>query len=255
MRTAWTVDGPEDAPPIMLLPSVGTDRKMWAPQVPGLVRDYRIIRFEARGHGKASAPDPPYTLADLGGDVIEAADALGLASFHLVGISFGGLTALWLAIHHGDRLRSLAVANTAGRIGTRRGWDERIAMVRQEGMAGIADHVMTRFFSDSFREAHPATVRVIKTSFEHVDQQGYIGCCTALGNADVRPQLKDITASTLVVAGRLDESTPPEQGLRLHRAISDSTYVELNAGHLSNLERPAEFVAALRRHLDRHRYT
>lgn len=255
MRTAWAIDGPEDAPPIMLLPSVGTDREMWAPQVSALGHDYRLIRFEARGHGKASASDPPYTLADLGRDVIDAADTLGLASFHLVGISLGGLTALWLAIHHGDRLRSLTVANTAGRIGTRRGWDERIAMVRQKGMPGIADQVMTRFFSERFRVSHPATVRVIRTSFEHVDQEGYIGCCTALGDADVRPQLKDINTSTLVVAGRFDASTPPEQGQHLHRAIPDSTYIELNAGHLSNLERPAEFVAALRRHLERHRYT
>lgn len=250
MITAWADDGAPDAPPLLLLHSLGSDRTGWEPQAQALAGRLRVLRVEARGHGRAPAPPGPYTLGDLGGDVLELADALGLDTFHVGGISLGGLTALWLAVHHGDRLRSLTAANTAARVGSADGWQARIRAVRDQGLAGVRDEVVARFFAPGFDERDADTMAQARNAFVRADDDGYAACCSALADADLTDEVSSIATPTLVVGATEDVATPPEQAEALHAAVPDSRLLLLDgAGHLSNLERPDAFTAALRDHV------
>jgi 3-oxoadipate enol-lactonase len=250
MRTAWTVDGPDEAPAVVLLHSLGSDGSMWRPQAEALSADHRVVRIETRGHGQAPAPPGPYTLDDLGTDVLDVADALGLERFHLVGCSLGGLTALWVAVHHGDRLHSLTATNTAARVGSTEGWQQRIDAVREHGLVGIRDDVLARFFAPGFPEREPGEWERARQAFVDADDDGYAACCAALRDADLRGEVGRIAVPTLVVGGTEDVATPPEQQQALHEAIPSSRLVVLErAGHLANLDRPDAFTAALRDHL------
>jgi 3-oxoadipate enol-lactonase len=251
VRTAWTSDGPDHAPPLLLLHSLGSDSSMWDPQARALAGDHRVVRLDTRGHGAAPAPPGPYTLADLGRDVVDVADALGLGTFHLAGLSLGGLTALWVAVHHGDRLRSLTAANTAARVGSAAGWQDRIDAVRRHGLTGIRDDVLARFFAPGFATAQPAAWAQAQRAFVAADDDGYAACCAALADADLRDDVGRITTPTLVVGGREDLATPPDQAEDLAAAVPGSRLVVLDgAAHLSNLDRPEAFTEALRQHLD-----
>lgn len=246
------VDGPEDAPPVVMLHSLGADASMWAPQVTPLASTHRVVRLDLRGHGDADAPPGPYTLDDLGGDVVDAADRLGLGTFHLCGLSLGGLVALWVGVHHGDRLRTLTVANSAARVGTADGWRARIDAVRTHGLAGIRDDVLARFFAPGFAERDPVAFAASQRAFVAGDAEGYAACCAALATADLRDRVAGIQTPTLVVGGQHDVATPPDDARALHDAIPGSHLLLLDdAAHLSNLERPDAFTRALREHLDR----
>lgn len=252
MRTISTVDGDPDAPPLVLLHSLGSDSSMWRPQAEALADAFRVVRIDARGHGDAPSPTGPYTVEDLGRDVLDVADQLGLGSFHLCGVSMGGLTALWLAVHHGDRLRSLTAANTAARVGSADGWADRVAQVRRHGLAGIRDDVLARFFAPGFAHRWPAAFAEAQQAFTRADDDGYAACCAALATADLRDEVARIAVPTLLVAGELDVPTPPSDAAWLHARIPDSRLVVLaDASHLSNLDQPDAFTAALRDHCRR----
>lgn len=247
MSPGWSVQGPDGAPPVVLLPSLGSDRTMWSFQVEALVPDHRVVIVEPRGHGAAASPPGPYTLEDLSSDVLAVTDALGFERFHLVGISLGGITALWIAARYSHRVQTLTVANTAARIGTPEGWADRIASVRAGGMPAICEAVIDRFFTPAFRRDHPDRVESARDALLQVDPNGYVACCEALADGDVSDVLERIAAPTLIIGATADVSTPPEQARSLHQAVPNSHLEVLQqAGHLSNLERPQAFNRLLR---------
>lgn len=250
-RLMWAARGPSDGEAVVLLHSLGSDRGMWEPQARALEADYRVVVPDLRGHGGSEAPPAPYTLEALGADLLAVADGAGLDRFHLVGISLGGQIALWAAINHPDRLRSVVLSNTAARIGTSEGWMERISLVRDRGMAGISEAVVGRWFTDGFAGRHPERFARAMEVFESTDPEGYIGCCHALADADLRGVVESVTVPTLVIGGEQDVSTPPEDVRWLHERISGSR-LEIRPGvaHLPNLELPEEYSEILRRWLD-----
>ncbi len=251
MKLHVEVDGPPDAPVLVLVPSLGSDHTMWQSQVADLARDHRVLRVDPRGHGGSPAPSGPYDLADLGTDVVEAADDHGVDRFHLVGVSLGSLTALWVAIHHPERVRTLVAANTAARVGTAEGWRARIDAVREHGLAGIRDEVLARFFADGFAARDPVRYAEAQEAFVRADDDAYAACCAALATADLRDDVHRITAPTLVVAGEHDVATPVEDAVWLRDHVPGARLVVLEgAAHLSNLEQPTAFTRAVRDHVD-----
>jgi 3-oxoadipate enol-lactonase len=248
---ARTVDGPADAPVVVFLHSLGSDSSMWRPQAEALATTHRVVRVDTRGHGRSHTPPGPYAVDDLGRDVLAVADAEGLERFHLVGLSLGGLTALWLAIHHGDRLRSLTAANTAARVADATFWQTRAQAVREQGLEGIRDAVVGRFFASGFAEARPDWFAEARAAFVGGDPNGYIGCCGALEAADLRDAVEAIGVPTLVVGGDQDVATPPGDALWLQSHIGGSHLAVLpRAAHLSNLDQPDLFTQVLRSHLE-----
>ena len=256
----YRLDGDDHAPRLVLSNSLGTDHAMWAPQMAVLARNFRVIRYDTRGHGASSVPPGPYTLEQLGGDVIALLDHLAIARAHFCGLSMGGLTGLWLAVHAPDRVDRLVLANTGARIGTTEFWNTRIDAIREQaGSAGTANTrglpgpvvagVVDRWFTAGFQQIAPRQVDPIRQMLLQTTVDGYIANCAAVRDADLRDALPTITAPTLVVAGTHDPSTPPSLGHDIAAAVPGARYVELDAAHLSNIEQAGAFNAALVRFL------
>ena len=242
---SYEVDGDPESPVVLLINSIGSTHDMWARQMPALTTSYRVIRYDARGHGASSAPRGPYTLDQLGTDALAILDAVGASSAHVCGISLGGITGQWLGLNAPNRVRALVLANTAARIGTMESWTERIALVHQKGMSAVADLAMERWFTPAFRERDPETVHAFRTMVQNCPPDGYLGCCAALRDADLRDSISSITAPTLLIASSADTATPPE-GLEFIRArVNGARLVTLNSAHLSNVECAEEFTDAV----------
>lgn len=228
---------------LIILHSLGTDRRMWQSQMADFSSMRRVIAIELPGHGGSVARPGEYSLDELGTDVLAIASEAGLAGFDVCGISLGGLIALWLAINAPDRVLSLVVSNTAARIGSRQFWSERIQAVSERGMAGVRAQVVPRFLTSDFPERDPETYARVESMFLSVDPTGYIGCCAALREADLSGEVRAITCPTLVIGGDHDLATPWAQAEELHRSIAGSRLeVVPGAAHLANLDRPHVFT-------------
>ncbi|QTD44643.1 3-oxoadipate enol-lactonase [Ottowia testudinis] len=244
-RLNYELHGAPDAPLLILAHSLGSDLSMWDEQADALAAYFRVLRYDARGHGRSGAPPGPYTLPDMGQDVIALMDHLQAPRAHFCGLSMGGLVGQWLALHHPRRLSSLAACNTAARVGTAQGWAGRAAQVQQLGMPALAAQVVPRWFSPDFAQAAPARMAALQAVFSDTPAHGYIATCQALAEADLRGRLGEIATPTLVVGGTHDLSTPPAQAHELAHGIAGAELVLLPTGHLSNVEQPADFNAAL----------
>lgn len=249
-QLTYLVEGPDDGPPLVLINSLGTDHRMWDRQITDFARDHRVIRYDTRGQGATPAPVPPYTLEQLGADVVGLLDHLDVDRAHVCGVSLGGLVSLWLSVNHPQRLLSATFANTAARIGTKGGWNDRIAAVADGGMASIREIVLERFFSAGFRSRDLAAVASIGRTLQDHEPRGYVGACAALRDADLRDEVSTIDVPALVIGASADVSTPPEDARWLAERIANASYLELEgAGHLSNIECPEQFNSAVLEHL------
>ena len=235
-RLHYRVDGPDEAPPVLLINSLGTTLDLWSAQAAAWSPRFRVIRYDTRGHGQSGVPAGEYTLHDLGHDAIRILNAVGAESAHVCGISLGGLTAMWLGVHHPERVRALVIANTAARVGTAQRWVDRIAKVRSDGMVAVANMMMPAWFSPAFREREPATVARFHQMVAATSPDGYIGCCAALRDADLRDEIERIRAFALVISGDQDSSTTVADAEAIASAIRGSTMLTLNAAHLTNVE-------------------
>jgi 3-oxoadipate enol-lactonase len=244
-RLAYTLSGPVDGPPLVLSNSLGTDHGLWDRQIDVFAARFRVLRYDTRGHGASAAPAGPCTIDRLGRDVCALMDHVGFARAHVCGVSIGGLTALWLAVHAADRVDRLVLAHTAARIGSLALWDERMQIAASDGLGALADATMARWFTASFRAAAPDVVARTRATFLRVPVEGYLGCCAALRDADLRPEAAQVRARSLVVIGAHDVATPPADGEWLAGAIAGAGLLTLDAAHLGNLERAEEFNRAV----------
>jgi 3-oxoadipate enol-lactonase len=244
-RIGYSVDGPLDRPVLLFINSIGTTRDLWQPQVPALVGTYRVIRYDARGHGSSSVPSGNYSIEQLGRDALAILDAEEVKQAHVCGISLGGITAMWLGVHAPDRVSSLVLANTAARIGSVQSWTDRIALVHEQGMRGVADLAMKMWFTPGFHHRRPDVVDTFKTMVESCPTTGYLGCCAALRDEDLREAISRISCPVLVVAGHADVPTPPDGLAFIHQQIKGSKMLTLDAAHLSNVEQSEAFTSAV----------
>ena len=245
----YRLDGPPAGPVLVLSNSLGTTLDMWEPQVPRLSGFFRLLRYDTRGHGRSSTPPAPYSVADLGQDLVDLLDALGIGQAAVCGLSLGGMAAMWAAAHRPERVRSLVLACTAPELGPADGWHERAAAVRRDGTGALAATLHERWFPPEVRAARPDLLQAVTAMLESCDDEGYAGCCEAIAGMDLRPDLERITAPTLVVAGAVDPVTPPATGLALAGAIGGAgLQVLAGASHLANLARPEPFTEAVVAH-------
>jgi 3-oxoadipate enol-lactonase len=207
-----------------------------------LEAEYRVLCYDTRGHGSSGDPPGPYTLDQLGRDVLCLLDELGAGGVSFCGLSLGGLVGMWLAMHAPERVNALVLANTAARIGSEEMWNERIAAVRNSGMEALAAATLARWFTPHYRETHGDEMAQIRRMIASTSLDGYCACCAVLREADLRECISAIHVPTLVIAGTRDPATPPRDGSALAAAIQGAQYVELDASHLSAWERAEEFA-------------
>lgn len=247
-RLRVCVQGLEGAPALVLSNSLGTTLEMWDAQAERFANDFRVVRYDTRGHGGSVVTPGPYTFDLLGNDVIAVLDALQIERAHFCGISMGGFTGLWLGVHAPQRLLSLTVCNSAAKIGTAEGWQARAALVREKGkdaMAELAASSPARWFTDAFCAAQPGVVQRAQGWIAGIAPEGYAACCEALAQADLRAQLGRIGVPTMIVAGSADPVTTVADGQFMQAGIPGARLAEVPASHLSNLEAPQAFEEAL----------
>ena len=249
-----SLEGPADAPVLVLGNPIGTTRDVWVHQVPVLSRYFRLLRYESRGHGapgaQSPAPPGPYTIAELGADVLDTLNRAGIERFAFAGVSLGGMTGLWLAANAPERVTALAVCCAAlTPLPSARAWHDRAALVRAEGMAALTAAVLPRWFTPAFLEREPALVETVARMLEGTNPEGYAGCGEAIAALDLRPQLARVTAPTLVVSGTEDVAAPPAVGAATARGISGARLTVIQAAsHFAHYEKPGPVTDALLGH-------
>jgi 3-oxoadipate enol-lactonase len=246
----FEVQGPETAPPVLLSNSLGTALNMWEEQLGALSRHFRVLLYDQRGHGRSPAPPGPYSIDELGQDVLELLDRLELERVSFCGASMGGMTGMWLAINAPQRIDRLALCCTSAHIPPRERWIERAELVRGEGMDAIVEASLERWFTPALRDRRPERVAQLEATLRGLDPEGYAACCEALAEIDLRDRLDEIRAPTLVITGEDDLSTPPDHGSQIADAVEEGECVMLSpARHLANVERADEVTRALLAHL------
>jgi 3-oxoadipate enol-lactonase len=204
-----------------------------------------VLRYDARGHGASSVPKGPYSIAQMGSDVIALLSHARVTRARFCGLSMGGMVGLWLGIHAPAHFERIVVSNTAARIGPPEVWNARIAKVRAEGMAGIAEAVLARWFTAAFVAQNAPPVEDARRMLLSTPPDGYVAACEAVRDMDLRDDVGRISAQTLVIAGTQDPVCTTVDARYLVDRIDGARYHELDAPHISNLERPREFTAAL----------
>jgi 3-oxoadipate enol-lactonase len=234
-RLNHRLEGPPDAPPLVLTGSLGTDLSMWDPQVGPLSERFRLLRYDLRGHGRSEVPPGPYSIADLGGDLLALMDELGIERAPLCGLSIGGMISMWVAARAPERVERLVVFCTSAYLGS--AYAERAAAVRERGIEPIADAVIERWFTPGF---DPDTVARFRRMLVAIPTEGYAGCCEAIAGMDLRGDLGSIRAPTQVIAGADDPATPPHHGQAIAEGIAEAELTVIPAAaHLATVEQPA----------------
>jgi 3-oxoadipate enol-lactonase len=244
-RLHYQFDGPAGAPLLVLSNSLGTNLSMWDPQMPALMQRFRVLRYDTRGHGQSAVTPGPYSITQLGRDVVGLLDATGIERADFCGLSMGGVTGMWLGVYAPERFHRLALCNTAAKIGNIEMWSARIETVRTSGMATVAETQAQRWFTPGFIAKRPDVIASTRQMIASTSPEGYVANCGALRDMDQRETIARIRARTLVIAG-LHDPVIPEGDIRyLSSTIPGAKLVELDASHLSSVEAPEEFTKAL----------
>jgi len=245
VRLYYRLQGLDDRPVLMFAHSLGVDHGQWDAQAADLLPYLRILRYDLRGHGGSDAPAGDYSIERLGRDALALADALGIQRFAFCGLSIGGMIGEWLGANAGHRLTSLVLANTSPRTADPNPMEARCKAVLAGGMAAAIDAIMGRWFTPETPAPAPVVATIRRTVLS-TNPVGYAGCCAAVRDMDLAGALPSIRVPTLVIGGDRDLSTPwPENGARIAAAIPGAKTALFDTGHLSNIERPREFTAAL----------
>jgi 3-oxoadipate enol-lactonase/4-carboxymuconolactone decarboxylase len=246
VRHYYRLTGSEGRRIVMLSHSLGLDHGMWDPQAGDLERHFRVLRYDLRGHGASDAPPGEYSIELLARDALAIADAVGAPAFAFCGLSIGGMIGQYLGAHAPGRLTHLVLANTTSRMADASQMETRRKTVLAEGMAAVSDAALRRFFSASSVDADAPHVASARRTLLATSPVGYAGCCAAVRDLDHGALLDRIQVPTLVISGDRDESMPWDgHGRVLSTAIAGAQVVRLPAAHVSNLERPRSFTAAL----------
>lgn len=235
----YLAEGAADRPALLFSNSLGSDLRIWDSLVPQFTKDFRVIRYDTRGHGLSEAPAPPYKAADLARDVVGLLDGLQIKDAVVCGLSVGGVIAQQMAIAYPDRVRALVLCDTGARIGTVASWEERMAIVKTQGLGALAGPSMERWFSEEFHRRCNDQVRGYAAMVLRTSVDGYVGTCCALRDADLTQAAASIDKPTLVLCGEQDIATPPEMARQLASLIPNASLsIIQRAAHIACVEQP-----------------
>ena len=244
-----------NAPWVTLSHSLACSLHMWDAQFETLAKNYRVLAYDTRGHGLTEAPHAAYTLDQLADDAKALLDALKITSTHFVGLSMGGMIGQTLALKYPEVCRTLVLADTTSRYPKEAIplWADRVKTASTQGMEPLVDGTIARWFTEPLRTAGHPSIDKAAAMIRATPPFGYAGCCEALPKIDSTEQLHRIKAPILVIVGEQDAGTPVSMAQAIHAGAPGSELVIIpNASHLSNLEQPAAFEAALTRFLAKH---
>ena len=239
VSTAWSLDGPEDAPVVVLSSGLAADSSMWAPQIPMLTRCFRVLRYDVRGHGSSSATPGDYTLELLAADLLALLKTISLPKVHFIGTSLGGMIGQSIGIHRADALQSLILCATSSE-SPRKSWSKRVSDAETHGVSPIVEATIARWFTPSYQAARPEVMEEMRAMVLRTSRWGYAGCAAAIRDMDIAGDIHRIPVPTLVIAGENDLSTPVEAMAKIAREVPHSDLVRIpNAAHMPTMEQPA----------------
>jgi 3-oxoadipate enol-lactonase len=233
--------GAENLPVMVLSNGLGTNLYMWDSQVDAFSQHFRLLRFDARGHGQSGLTPGPYTIEQLSWDLVHLLDALKVERAYFCGVSMGGLIGMFLGTNGAKRFQKLVLSSTAAKIGTAETWTTRIQTVEKDGMKAVADAVLGRWFTADFRAKSSAEVQRVRSMLEGTSPDGYIASCAAVRDSDQRDSVSNIGLPSLIIVGAEDPGTPPMEARFLQKTIPGAQLVELAGSHLCNIESYREF--------------
>lgn len=243
-------DGRLGGAPLLLANSLAGELEMWDEQIPALAPDFRVLRYNQRGHGGSPAPSGSYEVDDLGRDAIALLDRNRIERASFAGNSLGGMVGIWLAINVPERIDRLVLCSTSAHVPPPERWLERATAVRDQGIEVVADATLERWFGPEFHRTRPARVEGFRAALLRTDPGAYAACCEAIARYDLRDGLAAISAPTLVITAADDPSIGPEHGRLLAAQIPGASLLALPAGrHLVNVELPAQVNGPLLEHL------
>jgi 3-oxoadipate enol-lactonase len=240
----YKLEGKKGLPVLVFSNSLGTDFKMWDAVVPALLPHFQILRYDTRGHGGTTATPEPYSIELLGNDILALTNALKIEKFAFCGLSMGGLIGQWLGIYHSEKLEKLIICNTGAKIGSADMWNERIEFVLKNGMASLWTGALGRWFSPSFQN-ETKKIAPLKTAFLKCPTEGYAAACAVVRDSDFRENIDSILLPTLIITGTNDFITTVEHAEFMQSKIKNSRVILLEAAHISVVEQPEKFGAAL----------
>lgn len=248
---AYRFDGPADGRVVLVANSLMANGSMWDWNVPSFADRYRVLRYDKRGHGRSSVVPGPYSIAQLADDAAGLMDALQIEKAHFMGLSIGGMIGQQLGARYPERMHSLSLCNTASEMPPRSLWEDRFQIARTQGLAGLVDGTISRWFTAPFIERAPRDIEKVRQMILGTNVEGYIGCGSAVRDMAQSTMLLKIKTPTLVLSGRHDPACTVDQGIVLNRLIDGSRMVIIeDAAHLSNIEQPAQFNQAVRAFID-----
>lgn len=242
VKLFYTIDGPDNAPSLLLSNSLGTTHKLWDPQLAAFTAKYRVIRYDRRGHGRSDSRPGPCSIEDLENEALTIMDAAGAKSVNWCGLSVGGMTGLSLASRHPDRIEKLVAVSSASFMPPPELWDGRIKTAQDKGVEVLAAPTMQRWFTADFLRSNQDKVAFIREQFLQTTVDGFSGCAGAIRDMDQRESLKNIKAPTLVIVGADDQGTSPaEAGIIVNR-VPNARGVILKGSHIINVEAAEAFT-------------
>jgi len=237
------VSGPDNAPVLMLSSSLGTTKHMWDPQMAAFSKDYRVVRYDRRGHGRSGITEGPYSMEMLARDAIAIMDALKLDKVNWLGLSMGGMEGMWLGAKAGNRIDKLILSNTSAHYPDKTMWHTRMDTVGKAGsVAAIADMVINAWLTKDFQTAHPDVTARMKEMMIATPVEGYLGCCAAVRDMDHREILKEIKVPTLIIAGSKDPATNVAAAEFIRDSIPGAKLAVVDAAHIANVEVPEVYA-------------
>jgi 3-oxoadipate enol-lactonase len=254
VRLHYRLDGPEGAPVVALVNSLGTDLTMWEPQIAALTQRYRVLRHDTRGHGKSAATPAPYTMDMLADDVLGLLTHVGAARFHVVGISLGGLEALAIGLRRPLGLASIAICDSRIDVPPEgaQAMDDRVRLVREQGMTPLAEAMIQRWFTPPTLAAKPAYLDAVRQMLLATSVEGFAGCAAAIKGSGLSKRFTALRLPALFLVGDQDAALSLDLMRQVQSQVpAAQSAVISGAGHLSNLEQPAAFNKALLAFLDR----
>lgn len=242
-------DGDPEGAPLVFINSLGTDTRVWDPVVPLLPKGLRIIRFDKRGHGQSDCPDGPYSMGQLVRDTEALLDHLTVRDAVLVGLSVGGMITQGLAVKRLDQVRAMVLSNTAAKIGTKDTWQDRIDALNADGLEGMVDTILERWFTKPFLSS-PAAAEWRDRLLTTTPLTGYIATCHAIAGTDFYTPTSGLRLPTLGIAGSYDGATPADLVRETTDLVPGSQFHLIKqAGHIPCVEQPEEYAEVLTKFL------
>jgi 3-oxoadipate enol-lactonase len=241
----YEVEGAQDKPVLMFCNSLGTTLHMWDGQMPEVLKHFRVVRYDRRGHGKSGVPNGPYNMEMLGRDALAVMDAAGVDKINWCGLSMGGMVGMWLGSNAPQRCNRLILSNTSAYFENKQIWNDRIALVKEKGLTAIVGGTLERWFTKDFRDREPAKVKSIADMFLATKLEGYIACGQAVRDMDHREIIKKITTPTMIIAGKQDAGTTVEMAELIRKSIPGASMTLFDAAHIANVECEHDYTEAV----------